>query len=311
MDTFLSMKVFRQVVENGSFTKAADRMDLSAAMVSKHVRHLEESIGAKLLLRNTRSLSLTEAGNEYFRQCAYALDTLEQAAQKAASGVAHAQGLLRITAPVWFASPMFSQWLTEYAELYPDITLEVELDNRHSDLVGEGFDLALRASDFPASSLIVRRLGTIHMLLCASADFIARHGLPRNISEAENCPAVLPSYADMRIKTLYPNQDTQKSKGEDIHLKPVFSSNNSTMVHQMIMAGLGIGYVPDCLVYNDIDTGKLVRLLPAYEMPSHPLYAAYADRQYLSAKVRSFIDFISEKLMQPYSQRSYEGESKS
>lgn len=311
MDTFLSMKVFRQVVENGSFTKAADRMDLSAAMVSKHVRHLEESIGAKLLLRNTRSLSLTEAGNEYFRQCTYALDTLEQAAQKAASGVANVQGLLRITAPVWFASPMFSQWLTEYAELYPDITLEVELDNRHSDIVGEGFDLALRASDFPASSLIVRRLGIVHMLLCASADFISRNGLPRTISEAADCPAVLPGYANMRMKVLYPNQASQKNKGEELHLKPVFTSNNSTMVYQMIMAGLGIGYVPDCLVYNDIDTGKLVRLLPAYEMPSHPLYAAYADRQYLSAKVRSFIDFISEKLMQPYSQRSYEGESKS
>ncbi|VEJ21204.1 LysR family transcriptional regulator [Neisseria animaloris] len=296
MDTFLSMKVFRQVIENGSFTKAAERMDLSPAMVSKHVRHLESSIGAKLLLRNTRSLSLTEAGAEYYRQCAYALDTLDQAAQKAASGVEQAQGLLRLTAPVWFASSQFAQWLTEYSEQYPDITLEVVLDNRHKDLVGDGFDLALRASDEPAPSLIVRRLGTVNMLLCASATFIERYGLPETLEQAAASPAVLPGYVDMRVRTL---RHLKSGESEELRLKPVFTSNNSVMVYQMILAGRGIGYGPDCLICDDLAKGRLVRLLPDYSMPSHPLYAAYADRQYLSAKVRSFIDFISGKLGQP------------
>ncbi|OSI22408.1 LysR family transcriptional regulator [Neisseria dumasiana] len=294
MDTFLSMKVFRQVIENGSFTKAAERMDLSPAMVSKHVRHLESSIGAKLLLRNTRSLSLTEAGAEYYRQCAYALDTLEQAAQKAASGVEQAQGLLRLTAPVWFASSQFAQWLTEYCEQYPDITLEVVLDNRHKDLVGDGFDLALRASDEPAPSLIARKIGTVNMLLCASAEFVERYGMPETLEQVAACPAVLPGYVDMRVRTL---QHLESGKNEELHLKkPVFTSNNSVMVYQMILAGCGIGYGPDCLICEDLAKGRLVRLLPDYSMPSHPLYAAYADRQFLSAKVRSFIDFIGGKL---------------
>lgn len=294
MDTLLSMKVFRQVVESGGFTKAADRMNLSTAMVSKHVRHLEESIGAKLLLRNTRSLSLTEAGSEYYRQSAYALDTLQQAAQKAASGVEHAHGLLRLTAPVWFASPLFAQWLTEYAEQHPDVALDVTLDNRHNDLIGEGFDLALRASDAPAPSLIVRRLCTVHMLLCASADFIARHGHPQDIASVQQCPAVLPSYANMRSRTIYaPGSEN----GETLHLNPAFTSNNSVMVYQMILAGRGIGYVPDFLIHDDLAAQRLVRLLPDYRMPSHPLYAAYPDRQYLSAKVRTFIDFISSRVV--------------
>lgn len=292
MDTLLSMKVFRQVVENGSFTKAADRLNLSTAMVSKHVRHLEESIGAKLLVRNTRNLSLTEAGSEYYRQCAYALDTLQQAASKAASGVEHAHGLLRLTAPIWFASPLFAAWLAEYAALHPDVAIDVTLDNRHNDLIGEGFDLALRASDAPSPSLIVRKLGTVNMVLCASADFIARHGLPTDIAAAKNCPAVLPGYADMRSRLLR----TPQGREEILHLTPVFTSNNSVMVYHMILAGHGIGYVPDCLIHDDLAEGRLIRLLPGYQMPSHPLYAAYPDRQYLSAKVRSFIDFIARKI---------------
>lgn len=293
MDTLLSMKIFCQVVEHGSFTKAADRMHLSTAMVSKHVRHLEESIGAKLLLRNTRSLRLTEAGNAYYRQCAYALDTLQQAANRAASGVEHAHGLLRLTAPVWFASPLFAQWLTEYAELHPDVTLDVTLDNRHNDLIGEGFDLALRASDSPAPSLIVRKLGTVSMLLCASPDFIERHNFSQDIASIQQCPAVLPSYANMRSRTIYPRGS---ENGQTLHLTPAFTSNNSVMVYHMILAGRGIGYVPDFLIRDDLAAGRLVRLLPDYQMPSHPLYAAYPDRQYLSAKVRTFIDFFSSKI---------------
>lgn len=292
MDTLLSMRVFLQVVELGSFTKAANRMDISTAMVSKHVRHLEESIGARLLLRNTRSLSLTEAGSEYYRQCAYALDTLRQAAEKAASGVEHPHGLLRLTAPVWFASPLFAHWLTEYAEQCPDVVLDVTLDNRHSDLIAEGFDLALRASDTPSPSLIVRRLGTVNMLLCASAGFVAEHGMPQSMDKVQQCPAVLPGYADMRSRTLY----SRTGLGKTLHLQPAFTSNNSVMVYQMILAGRGIGYIPDFLIRDDLANGRLVRLLPSYRMPSHPLYAAYPDRQYLSAKVRRFIDFISTKL---------------
>ncbi|WP_343293398.1 LysR family transcriptional regulator [Vandammella animalimorsus] len=292
MDTLLSMKIFRQVVEHGSFTKAAERMGLSTAMVSKHVRHLEASIGAKLLLRNTRSLSLTEAGSEYYRQCAYALDTLQQAAEKAASGVARAQGQLRLTAPVWFASPLFAQWLTEYSAQYPEVALDVTLDNRHTDLVAEGFDLALRASDTLSGSLIARRLGTVTMLLCASAGFIAEHGLPADIAALQALPAVLPNYADMRSRML------QAADGQrhPLHLQTAFSSNNSMMVYQMILAGRGIGYLPDFITREDLTQGRLVRLLPHYQMPAHPLYAVYPDRQYLSAKVRSFIDFISDKL---------------
>lgn len=146
MDTLFSLKVFRQVVQSGSFTRAAEQLDISTAMASKHVSHLENTIKAKLLHRNSRNLHLTEAGEEYYRQCSYALDTLDTAAQKAAGGADTPQGMLRVTMPLWFAGNLIGTWLAEYRERYPEVTLDLVLDNRHVDLIAEGFDLALRVA---------------------------------------------------------------------------------------------------------------------------------------------------------------------
>ena len=158
MDTLFSLKVFRQVVQSGSFTRAAEQLDISTAMASKHVSHLENSIKAKLLHRNSRNLHLTEAGEEYYRQCSYALDTLDTAAQKAAGGADTPQGMLRVTMPLWFAGNLISNWLAEYRERYPEVMLDLVLDNRHVDLIAEGFDLALRVSKTLSPSLSSNRL---------------------------------------------------------------------------------------------------------------------------------------------------------
>ena len=155
MDTLFSLKVFRQVVQSGSFTRAAEQLDISTAMASKHVSHLENTIKAKLLHRNSRNLHLTEAGEEYYRQCSYALDTLDTAAQKAAGGADTPQGMLRVTMPLWFAGNLIGTWLAEYRERYPEVTLDLVLDNRHVDLIAEGFDLALRVAKTLSPSLIV------------------------------------------------------------------------------------------------------------------------------------------------------------
>ena len=134
----------RTIARERSFTRAAEQLDISTAMASKHVSHLENSIKAKLLHRNSRNLHLTEAGEEYYRQCSYALDTLDTAAQKAAGGADTPQGMLRVTMPLWFAGNLIGNWLAEYRERYPEVTLDLVLDNRHVDLIAEGFDLARR-----------------------------------------------------------------------------------------------------------------------------------------------------------------------
>lgn len=293
MDTLFSLKVFRSVVQNGSFTRAAEQLDISTAMASKHVSHLENLIKAKLLHRNSRNLHLTEAGEEYYRQCIYALDTLDTAAQKAAGGADKPQGMLRVTMPLWFANTLFSRWIVEYRERFPEVTLDLVLDNRHVDLVGEGFDLALRVSKTPAPSLIVKPLAKIEFILVASPAYLEKHGTPKTPEEAAQHQAILPSYTDQRhIETVH------RQTGEKfmLSLSPVMITDHTLMVRELIKEGGGIGYQPIWAVRQDLENGSLVQLLPDYSIFSDQLNAAYVDRAFLSAKVRSFIDFLNEKI---------------
>lgn len=295
MDTLFSLKVFRHVVQNGSFTRAADQLNISTAMASKHVSHLENTIQAKLLHRNSRNLHLTEAGEEYYRQCSYALDTLDTAAQKAAGGTDKPQGMLRVTMPLWFANSVFSSWLAEYRERYPEVTLDLVLDNRHVDLIAEGFDLALRVSKAPNPSLIVKPLAMIQFVLVASPEYIRRHGLPATLEEVMQHQAILPSYTNQRTVEITHTASGEKST---LSLKPVMLTDNTLMVRELVKTGGGIGYQPLMVVQKDLEDGTLVRLLPEYTMVNEQLNAAYVDRAFLSAKVRSFIDFIDGKIRQ-------------
>ncbi|PJO78070.1 LysR family transcriptional regulator [Neisseria brasiliensis] len=295
MDTLFSLKVFRHVVQNGSFTRAAEQLNISTAMASKHVSHLENTIQAKLLHRNSRNLHLTEAGEEYYRQCSYALDTLDTAAQKAAGGTDKPQGMLRVTMPLWFANSLLSGWLVEYRERYPEVTLDLVLDNRHVDLIAEGFDLALRVSKTPSPSLIVKPLAVIQFVLVASPEYIRRHGKPATLEEVMQHQAILPSYTNQRTVEITHTTSGEKSM---LSLKPVMLTDNTLMVRELVKTGGGIGYQPLMVVQKDLEDGTLVRLLPEYTMVNEQLNAAYVDRAFLSAKVRSFIDFINEKIQQ-------------
>ena len=293
MDTLFSLKVFRQVVQSGSFTRAAEQLDISTAMASKHVSHLENSIKAKLLHRNSRNLHLTEAGEEYYRQCSYALDTLDTAAQKAAGGADTPQGMLRVTMPLWFAGNLIGTWLAEYRERYPEVTLDLVLDNRHVDLIAEGFDLALRVSKTLSPSLIVKPLAQIQFVLLASPDYLAKHGKPQTPEEAMRHPAILPSYTDQRNLEITHQKTGEKSI---LTLNPVILSDNTLMIRELVRAGAGIAYQPLWSVRQDLAEGRLVSLLPDYRVRTDQLNAVYVDRAFLSAKVRSFIDFLNEKI---------------
>lgn len=293
MDTLFSLKVFRQVVENGSFTRAADHLGISNAMASKHVSHLENTLQAKLLHRNSRNLRLTEAGEDYYRQCCHALETLETAAQKAAGVTEKPQGILRITMPQWFASPRVSRWISEYKQRYPEVSLDLVLSNRHTDLIADGFDLALRVSNDPGPSLIVKPLADIQFFLLASPDYLRRNGVPQTPEEAAQHPAVLPSYTDMSRLEIQHKHNGQRSL---LELSAAIHSDSTLMVGSLIRAGAGIGFQPEWCVCEDLTAGRVVRLLPDYHFLTAKLYAAYVDRAFLSAKVRSFIDFLSEKV---------------
>lgn len=291
MDTLFSLKVFCQVVDSGSFTKAADTLDISTAMASKHVSHLEKTVNARLLNRTSRSLSLTHEGEIYHAQCLQALGLLNSAEQQISTGTLVPQGELRIAAPIWCATPTFARWMAEYHALYPEVSVDLVLDNAMTDLASDNFDLALRVNDTLSPSLIARPLMRIPFVLVASPDYLQRHGTPDTAKALEQHPFVLPSYVDIRqFPYTHANGET-----DTLQLSTHSQSNNTVMLKELVLAGVGMGYLPSWLVDDAIASGKLTQLLKEDFVDDVCLHAIYLSRRHLSAKIRSFIDFMVGK----------------
>ena len=290
MDTLFSLKVFQQIVECASFTRAAESLGISTAMASKHLNHLEKHLGVRLMQRNSRRLSLTAEGEAYYRQSGEALALLDAAAAAAGGGRETPQGHLRLTAPIWCANSTFAAWMRDYRARYPDVSLDLILDNEMRDLIGDGIDLALRVSRDPAPSLVVRPLFTVRFVLVAAPAWIRRHGLPQTPEDAAAHAAVLPSYTDLSRHPC-----TRGDTTTTLQLTSALQSNSTLMLRELLLAGSGIGYLPHWLAQDDLAAGRLVQILPEWELHRVTLHAAYPDRRHLSAKVRSFIDFLVEK----------------
>lgn len=295
MDTLTSLNVFCQVAKHQSFTKAADVLDISVAMASKHVRHLETYIGAKLLHRNSRSVNLTQAGERYYYQALFALETLNDARNDASKGQQYPTGTLRVSMPAWFANDMVSGWFLEYQERYPEVHLDLSVTNRKVDLISEGFDLALRVEDIAKSTLISRPLAVVEFLLVASTEYLQAHGTPHTITEIQNHRFVYSSYTKQTTIELF-NYTTNVK--EVLTIIPYIYSDDTLMSFRLACAGMGIAYLPSWLVSKEIKKGTLVQLLPEHKTMSLSVQAVYTDRAFLSAKVRTFIDFLVEKCQQ-------------
>jgi len=291
MDTLTSLRVFREVVEGGSFVAAASRLGLSTAMASKHVAHLERQLGARLLNRTSRHLSLTEAGAVYLEQCREALDSLQ--AGEAAIGLSQEapRGVLRVTAPVWCANRRFADALAAYKLAHPEVVVDIRLENRKVDLVEEGYDLALRVTREHAPALIVRPLCTLQFHLVATPAYLQRAGKPVDVADMDRLGAILPTYVNLdRMEVAGPAGKLQ------LHLAASMKTDDTTLAYHSVHAGLGMAYLPDWLVADDLQRGALERVLPGFATAPSTLFAVYTSRKYMTAKVRSFIDFFSEAL---------------
>ncbi|MDO4896656.1 MAG: LysR family transcriptional regulator [Moraxella sp.] len=293
MDTLKSIEVFHQIIAQGSFTKASDSLGISVAMASKHLAYLEKQLGTKLLHRNSRNLHLTDAGQEYHRQSLYALDVLNHAKLTAQGATDHPQGVLKITMPRWFANAKVAGYLGEFGKRYPDVVLNLSLSNQLVDLVADGFDLALRLTHDPKPSLIARPLGVVDFYLVASPEYLDTHGTPTCPDELGNHHIIMPTYNKSR-----PTELTCRTTKERTPINPkvAMMSDDTPMNAELIRQGLGMGYAPSWLVEQDLVRGNLVQVLPDYDVFSVNLYAVYADRAFLRANVRVFIDFWVEQL---------------
>lgn len=293
MDTLVSMKVFRHVVEVGSFVGAAERMEMSAAMASKHVMHLEQQLGARLLNRTTRRVAPTEAGREYYERLSQVLTELEEAEQVVGAASVVPQGRLRVSSLSAFGLSHVMAAVADYAAQYPQVIVDMTLSDRVVELIDEGFDVAIRASPsgLKSSSLIARQIATAHLVLCASPAYLRRHGTPKTVADLARHNYL--QYAGVSALEIAPATGDASSR---VRLSGNLIVNHLEAQRVIVLQGAGIAMLGTEVIGDDLAAGRLVPLLvddvPPRELPIH---VVYASRRHLSAKVRSFVDFLADR----------------
>ena len=299
MDRLQSMRVFAKVVEQGSFARAGTLLEMSNAVVTRHVADLEAHLGTRLLNRTTRRLSLTETGMAYLERVKQILQDIDDADAIASAQAKKPSGTLRVYSHLGFGQMQLAKLLPEYAQKYPDVTLDVTLSDRDVDLVEEGFDIGifigLQRFDV---SMISRQIGTTEVLLCASPGYLEKHGAPQVPEDVSRHACLNFPFEQLRHRWPIEGPD-----GTTTHI-PVTSmmvSNSGELLRQCAMAGMGIVIRPSFSLADDLVCGRLVRLLPDYHLGQMSVMMVYPSRRLLSATVRSFVDFISQHY--PYPER--------
>ena len=286
MDRIDAMRAFITVVNEGSFTRAAERLDMSPQLVSKYVSQLEQHLGVRLLNRTTRSLHLTEAGTNYHPRAQQVLDDIDDMESQTGDLQAEASGLLRISAPVSFAIRHMAPLLSQFQQAHPNVGIDLQLNDRKVDVIEEGFDLALRIGHLKSSSMIAKKIAPIRLAMCASPAYLQQHGIPQRLEDLKEHSYLHYSYTELNASQ--PVHRWLQSNGQGSKM----ISNNGDVLVEAAIAGAGIALQPTFISGAAIKEGKLQVILPEHEPEPFGLYAVYAHRQLLASKVRSFIDFI-------------------
>jgi DNA-binding transcriptional LysR family regulator len=291
MDVVTGMRVFAAVVDAGSFAGAAEKLQLSRGMATRYVAQLEAHLGLRLLNRTTRKLSLTEAGADYQQRALQILALIEESESSAAQRTSAPQGTLRIATSVAFGVLQMGQTVTEFLQKYPELQVDLVLNDRVVDLVEEGFDVAIRIGPRIDPGLIARRIAGARVVVCASRSYLKQHGvpkLPRDLA-SHNCL----SYAYSSQETEWPFlRDGVEQK---VRVSGGFRANNGNVLANAAIAGLGVIRQPEFLLSEALDHKLLLPVLPAWNAGEHAVYAVYASRRFLPLKVRAFIDFMVER----------------
>jgi DNA-binding transcriptional LysR family regulator len=303
MDRLKSLTAFVRVVDSGGFSAAGRHLNMSTTMVSNHVQSLENRLGARLLQRTTRKVSLTEVGKTYYDRCTQILADLEQADDIAGASQSTPRGTLRIhtaTHIVPFIAPVVAEFLASY----PEVKVDLAMGEQNIDMIDEGFDVAVRLTPPSGLSLIVRNLATWRHVLCCSPGYLEKHGRPQQLSE-------LAQHSCVR-HVLYQFGDEwhfadRKGVPAMVRVSGNLVSNSGDMLRRAALHGVGIWLAAGFLVHDDLESGRLIRLLPEYRPVEFAMSAVYPHRHHLSAKVRTFIDLLvqhsseQQKLINPYS----------
>ncbi len=290
MDKLSSMKVFMQVARLGSFSAAAETMGISKAMVSKHIKRLEDNLDVQLFNRTTRSLGLTEVGEVYRERIKDILIDIEETELSVSKLSSEPRGTLRVMAPTSFGSFRLSRSITEYFKVYPNVTIELLLTDRTPDLVDEGLDLAIRIGILEDSSLFARRLADVRMVVCGAPEYFEEYGRPEEPDELLNHNCLLQTTRLNETWNFIINGDLKR-----LDVQGNLRSNASDALRTAAIRGCGLVNLPMYIVYKDLQNGRLSTVLDKFEAPKRPIHAVYLHRMHLSAKVRTFVDFLHDR----------------
>ncbi|PXW56578.1 LysR family transcriptional regulator [Chelatococcus asaccharovorans] len=287
MDQLGDLDIFARVVATKGMSSAGRELGFSAAVVSKRIRRLEERLGVRLLQRTTRQISLTEAGQGFYERVVSILASIEEAEAWVARGSSVARGVLRVSAPTSFGRLHIAPHLKAFLDRYTAVTVDLDLSDSFVDVVGEGFDVAIRIADLADSSLVAKRLAPNNRVLCATPAYLARHGEPQSLADLA------------RHTLLVHNADHWRLSGPDgpvtVPISAPLRTNSSEVVREAVLAGIGIALRSTWDIGPELQAGQLQTVLPDYG-GSHrvAVYAVYPSRRHLEQKVRAFIDYLGE-----------------
>lgn len=296
MDRFQEMASFIAVVEAGSFVAAADATGLSKAAVSRHVADLEKRLGARLLHRTTRRLSLTDDGQAFFGRAKEVLAATEEAEAEISSRSGEATGQLKINAPLSFGVLHLAPLWGCFARENPKVSLDISLGDRMVDLVDEGFDLAVRITNLPSSQLVSRKLASTRMVLCASPGYLTVHAEPRQPDDLARHEIISYSYWSGRDEWSFTAADGRMAA---VRIRARMHANNGDTCRAAALADQGVILQPDFIVGDDLRQGALVELLPQWHAGSIDIHAVYPSRKFLPVKTRRMVDFLVEAFAAP------------
>lgn len=292
MDQLSAMRAFVRVVQTGSFSATGREMNTSQTTISKKVAALEKKIGVKLLARSSRDHALTPAGAKYYQTCVDILGELDEAEAEARSEVASPQGTIRISAPVAFGRILLAPIMAEFFQRYPDIKVDLQLSDQHTDLISDGIDVAIRAKQLEDSTLIARHLFDNPMLVLAAPSYLQQHGAPKTLEDLKQHNCLVYS----RMKDINVWSFTKQNQKHAVAVNGNFQSDNGDVLLEVALTGMGIVTLPIWMVEHHLKEGRLTQLMSDYTGQNLPFNAVYLQSRYTPLKVRCLIDYLKEKL---------------
>ncbi|MEH6547315.1 MAG: LysR family transcriptional regulator [Sneathiella sp.] len=291
MDHISRISIFLTVVKHQSFAGAARSMGMTGPALSKQVQALEDQLGVRLLHRTTRQISLTEEGEIFHNRARIALDDLDEVERQIQDLKSSPTGHLKVNVPTTFGKQYLTKPIAAFVKAYPEVQMEIDFDDRKVDVIGEGYDVVVRIGTLEDSSLIARQLAPCPIILCASPAFLSHHGIPEIPNELLKLPAVLFSKHGNINEWRHIDENGVKGSTE---LNKVFATDSAEMMLEACLEGIGVAVLPIFSVATYLDSNQLVRVLPQYHTdPELIIHAIFPQNRHLSAKVRLFVDWLS------------------